>query len=123
MTVSIARRFTGAVGPAFDADDLALILGSGDRRTFASASSHHGLTAAAKSVISMIRRESDPQAVIGFAALLQAPSARLLGAVRSLTGLLRSAYSCDIDLVVGGMALDEKAGDLKVTVSIWVRMR
>lgn len=123
MAASIAQQFAGAVGPAFDDNDLALILASGERLAFASASSDHGVTAAAESAISMIHCAGGPQEVIGVAALLLAPRAGLLLAVRSLTELLRQAYPSEIDLVAGGLATDEKATDSQVTVSIWVRMR
>jgi hypothetical protein len=122
-TASIAHQFTGAVGPAFDPDDLALILGSGSRLTFASTSSDCGVTAAAESTLSLIRRTDQLQEVIGVAALLQAPRAGLLGAVRALTEFLRNACPSNIDLVAGGVTTDEKPESLTVTVSIWVRMR
>jgi hypothetical protein len=122
MIESIASRFIGAVGPAFDEDDLALVLGSGDGLAFASASSHHGVIAAAEGVIAMIHCTHPPQDITGIAALVQAPRNGLLGAVRTLCGLLRHAHPSDIDLVAGGKATDEKAAS-EVTMSIWVRMR
>jgi hypothetical protein len=122
MDKSVASHFIGAVGPAFDKDDLALILESSDQLIFASVSSHHGVIAAAEAVISAIHRTHPPQDITGIAALLQAPRNGLLGAVRTLTELLRHAHPSDIDLVAGGAAIDEKAAS-EVTVSVWVRMR
>jgi hypothetical protein len=122
MIKSIASRFIGAVGPAFDEDDLAFVLGLGDGLAFAWANSHHGVIAAAEDVIAMIHCTHPPQDITGIAALVQAPRNGLLGAVRTLTRLLRQAHPSNIDLVSGGMATDEKAAS-EVTVSIWVRMR
>ena len=123
MTASIAQQFIGAVGPALDNDDLARILGSGDRLIFASASSERGVTTAFESAFAMLHRTVHPQEVTGVAALLKAPPAGLLGAVRSLSGLLRQVYPSDIDLATGGLSTDEKTTRSTVTVSIWVRMR
>ena len=122
MTQSIAHQFIGAIGPAFDEDDLARILGSGDDLVFASASSHSGVMSAAKTARSMIHRTHPPQGVIGIAAFLQVPRNDLTGAVGALTKLLRRAYPSDIDWVAGDLATHETAAS-EVTVSIWVRTR
>ena len=123
MAASIAQQFIGVVGPALDDDELARIISTDDRLIFASASSDRGVIKAVESAFAMLHRAVQPQEVSGVAALLQAPPASLLGAVRSLTGLLRQPYPSDIDLVAGGLATDENTIHSKVTASIWVRMR
>ena len=122
MIESIASRFIGAVGPAFNEGDLALVLESGDGLAFASASSHHGVAAVVEDVIAMIHCTHPPQDITDIAAFVQAPRNGLLGAVRTLTGLLCHAHPLAVDLVAGGVAIDEKAAS-EVTVSIWVRVR
>lgn len=123
MDQSIAQQFVGAVGPAFDHEDLALALGFGNRVVFASASSDDRLTVATESVISMINRARDQGEVVGVAALLRAPEAALLGNVRSLTEVLREEFGNDVHIVAGGVAADEGKSTLTALVSVWVCVR
>lgn len=123
MDQSIAQQFVGAVGPAFDHEDLALALGLGNRVVFASASSSDWLTVAAESAISMINRARNQDEVVGVAALLRTPETRLLGGVRSLTKVLREAFGNEVHIVTGGVAADEGKAKSDATVSVWVCVR
>lgn len=126
MHDSIQNLFAGAVGPAFDLEDLAIALGTGDDLVSVRATSELGVESALRNAIAKVRRDlasSSPE-LAGVVALLQAPKKLgLLSSVRVMTGMLRKAYGDEVHLVVGGAVDDENAASKSVAVSVWVRFR
>ena len=122
----IQRSFAGAVGPAFDPDDLSRSFSAGDSSTTAEVQYAGAIDTATRSAVAQIRRlqkTSPPAEIVSVIALIKADQGPgLLSSVRVMTSMLRKEYGDEVNLVTGGVCVGEADPKAKSgSVAVWVR--
>jgi hypothetical protein len=124
----IQRSFAGAVGPAFEPDDLSRSFAAGDSTTTAEVQYAGAIDTATRSAVAKIRRlqkTSSPAEIVSVIALVKADQKPgLLSSVRVMTSMLRKEYGDEVNLVTGGVCVCVGEADPKAksgSVAVWVR--
>ena len=122
----IQRSFAGAVGPAFEPDDLSRSFAAGDSTTTAEVQYAGAIDTATRSAVAKIRRlqkTSSPAEIVSVIALVKADQKPgLLSSVRVMTSMLRKEYGDGVNLVTGGVCVGEADPKAKSgSVAVWVR--
>jgi hypothetical protein len=122
----IQRSFAGAVGPAFEPDDLSRSFAAGDSTTTAEVQYAGAIDTATRSAVAKIRRlqkTSSPAEIVSVIALVKADQKPgLLSSVRVMTSMLRKEYGAEVNLVTGGVCVGEADPKAKSgSVAVWVR--
>lgn len=122
----IQRSFAGAVGPAFEPDDLSRSFAAGDSTTTAEVQYAGAIDTATRSAVAKIRRlqkTSSPAEIVSVIALVKADQKPgLLSSVRVMTSMLRKEYGDEVNLVTGGVCVGEADPKAKSgSVAVWVR--
>ena len=118
----IRSRFSGAVGPAFDQEDLDKALAAGDRTVAAcSERAPDAETAARAAIVAAGHLTQSAERVVSVLALVQCPRGDgMLSAVKAVSRTLCVTFG-DAHLVTGGVAqaVDEVPG---IAVTLWTRV-